>query len=137
MKDLENKNGFTLIELLIVIAIIGILSSIVLVSLNKARKSAKDASIKSAIMESAKIAEVFYYDTGDYDLVCSESQFVVGGAVEDSISRNSGVLVCGDTTAGYCFSSTLNNGGSVCVDGYRELKYGFVCDATGDDIACD
>lgn len=60
------KKGFTLIELLIVIAIIGILSSTVIASLNKARDKSKDVKIKAQLTQINTSAEIFFNQSGNY-----------------------------------------------------------------------
>ncbi|MEK7662340.1 MAG: type II secretion system protein [Patescibacteria group bacterium] len=66
-KDSTAKNGgFTLIELLVVIAITSLISSIVLASLNTAKKKARDAQ-RLSDMKQLQIALEFYYDkNGQY-----------------------------------------------------------------------
>ena len=57
----KNKNkGFTLVELLVVIAIIGILASVVLVSLNSARSKARDARRISDLHQLSLALENYY-----------------------------------------------------------------------------
>lgn len=62
----STRQAFTLIELLIVIAIIGILSSVILVSMGNARGKAKDASIISSANSLMKAAQVSSLSTGNY-----------------------------------------------------------------------
>jgi prepilin-type N-terminal cleavage/methylation domain-containing protein len=57
----KKQKGFTLIELLVVIAIIGILASVVLVSLGSARAKARDARRESDIRQ-ISLAQEMYYD---------------------------------------------------------------------------
>lgn len=54
------KKGFTLIELLVVIAIIGILASVVLVSLSSARQKGKDARVISDVQQIRTALESSY-----------------------------------------------------------------------------
>lgn len=62
-KKKKGCRGFTLIELLVVIAIIGILATIVLVSLNTARIKARDARRSSDMHQIALAMEMCYDDT--------------------------------------------------------------------------
>ncbi len=59
---MRKNRGFTLIELLVVIAIIGILASIVLISLRNMTDRAKDTRIKSAMSQARTIAQLIYDD---------------------------------------------------------------------------
>jgi prepilin-type N-terminal cleavage/methylation domain-containing protein len=67
-KEMKNFQGFTLIELLVVIAIIGILSAVVLASLNTARAKGRDAARETAIHNIQTALELYYSVNGQYPL---------------------------------------------------------------------
>lgn len=69
---LRNNKGFTLIELLVVVAIIGLLSSVVLASLNGARVKARDAAVKSELIQLRNLIELDRSESSDY------SKFQIG-----------------------------------------------------------
>ncbi len=62
----NNNSGFTLIELLVVIAIIGLLASVVLLSLNSARSKSRDAKRVADAKLIANAMELYYNDNGSY-----------------------------------------------------------------------
>ncbi|MGC9611240.1 MAG: type II secretion system protein [Minisyncoccia bacterium] len=62
----KNNTGFTLIEMLVVVAIIGLLSSVILTALGPAKDKAKDTRIISDVNQVRSIAETLYANS-NYD----------------------------------------------------------------------
>ena len=114
---MKSNKGFTLIELLVVIAIIGILASIVLVSLGGARSKARDAKRQSDIRQIATAQEMYYGDNEAYvtGVVSAVGTPAIGtylDALVDPQGPTKGYNWLANTTCGqsYCAYATLENG---------------------------
>lgn len=114
----RKKRGFTLIELLIVIAIIGILATILLANLGDSRDEAINASARTTMSGLRSEAELFYNQNNfRYTGLCDP-----GG---DFINRlNTTAQLVTDGATGTCAAGpnewaahiTLRGGGTFCVD---------------------
>ncbi len=62
----SSEAGFTLVELLVVIALISLLSSVVLASLNSARAKARDAKRVNDLKQIQVALEFYFDDNGQY-----------------------------------------------------------------------
>jgi prepilin-type N-terminal cleavage/methylation domain-containing protein len=141
---MKRNKGFTLIELLVVIAIIGILSAIVLASLNSARNKAQDANVKATLANMRGAAEIYYSTNnnyGDPDVAdCDSGLFadpdsnmlgLVNSLPEDGRTCGStldawavsaplrsepSITWCADSTGASRQSGTMQDGDEVCSD---------------------
>ncbi len=127
---MNRKKGFTLIELLVVIAIIGILATVVLVSLNSARAKARDTRRLSDLRQTALALEMYANDnSGLYPVsaTCTNATFetmantlVTGGYLsavpQDPTDVAPNQYYYGATSSNYILKATLENANNDAFD---------------------
>jgi prepilin-type N-terminal cleavage/methylation domain-containing protein len=109
--------GFTLIELLVVIAIIGMLSAVVLGSLNSARGKGSDAAVKENLHNIRAQAEIVYDSVtpNSYATVCANA--IVSKAVTAAGTAGGGTGTCTNAAGQWSAYAPLKGaGGFWCVD---------------------
>ena len=141
--DKRKIKGFTLIELLVVIAIIGLLASIVLVSLNTARQKARDSRRLSDIRQVA-IALELYYDNNNnaYPTVIGCTAANWSGTMATALQTNGYMTVVpldpmNNATYFYAYSSPTPSA-SYVLKGRLEVTTNpaYNSDVDGDSLSC-
>jgi len=111
----KDKKGFTLIELLVVIAIIGILATIVLVSLNTARMKARDTRRLGDIRQIALALEMYYDDNtttgypGDAEAATCDDWAAMVTAIEGGGYMTKVPLDPGGGSVAYAYNTNLTD----------------------------
>jgi len=86
-----NKKGFTLVELLVVIGIIGILSTLAVISLNNAREKSRDAKRVSDIKQIQTALEMYFVEVDTYPVQGTDATPIeLGGASAQALSSGAG-----------------------------------------------
>jgi type IV pilus assembly protein PilA len=101
---LQEKRGFTLIELLVVIAIIGVLSAVVLASLNTSRSKSADSGVRTNMRTIQTQAGVFADDRNVYGVFDNAGAPEVCPAVGDV-----GTTLFHDSTVENAIDTALRN----------------------------
>jgi prepilin-type N-terminal cleavage/methylation domain-containing protein len=84
----QSKKGFTLVELLVVISIIGLLSTIAVVSLGSARGKSRDAKRIADMKQVSTALEQYYADQGNYPASATSGAAASGQVIGTSATTD-------------------------------------------------
>ncbi|MES2214371.1 MAG: prepilin-type N-terminal cleavage/methylation domain-containing protein [Patescibacteria group bacterium] len=123
-----SSRGFTLIELLVAISIIGILSSIIMGSVTRARSKGHDAAAK-ADLGNIRAQAILYYDNnaqsyGTADTACSSLSNVFDPTAANNIAAQvsaaegavNNTATCANDDVTYAVAIPLLSGDVWCID---------------------
>ena len=140
----DKKTGFTLIELLVVIAIIGILASVVLASLNSARKKSRDAR-RLADIKQIQVALELYFDAnnGAYPTTLTALETGCGGGAciakvpKDPVGQTSYIYAAlgGTTCNSYHLGASLEESTNPALNGDIDAAAGTICTNGGTEFS--
>ena len=140
---MSKKQGFTLIELLIVIAIIGVLASIVLVSMGGARAKARDAVRQADMRQVGSAMELYYGDLDKYlqgvSAPTAISTYMLTVPKDPKTKAAYGWVDNGSDDQKFCMYGTMENKGTCATTRYYTSSYkgtAEACDPTSWTITC-
>lgn len=115
----RKSSGFTLIELLIVIAVIGVLASVVLAVINPLEQLSKsrDAGRRSSVTQLGKAMSAYFLNTSNsqYPAVVAtwqQNYLVTPGEISSVITVPATTVICAGTTAvqgNVCYTPLTSN----------------------------
>lgn len=112
------KNGFTLIEILVVVAIIGLLATLGIVSFQASMRRSRDATRIAEIKAMQNAAEQFYADQSPNAYPtnndCSNLDDYVQGFDDGYVGPRGDTYVCAFSGTTYCLSANLEGTDGNC-----------------------
>ena len=119
------RKGFTLIELLLVLAIIGVLTSLLLANLIGARSRARDAQRKSDLSQIQSALELYRADASVYpalpncgqQLLSTDQSTVYMQKIPcDPLTKNNYIYAVTGGGSGYTLTACFENGNDAAID---------------------